>query len=157
MNFTWSNIMKLFACAKIVGNSEYPKLSGSANFYEDPSKGVWVEVEVTGLPDQQSSNHSNFYGLHIHEIGNCTPPFDKTGDHYNPTKKPHPNHAGDLPPLLGNDGYAFLFVYTNRLKAENIINRSIVIHSDEDDFTPQPSGAAGDKIGCGVIRRCMLV
>lgn len=149
--------MRLFACAKILGNSAYPNLSGTANFYEDSSKGIWVEIEVAGLPNQKSAEHSNFYGLHIHEIGNCTPPFDKTGEHYNPTQKPHPYHAGDLPPLLGNNGYAFSFFYTNRIKAENIINRSIVIHSKEDDFTTQPSGAAGDKIGCGVIQRCMLV
>ncbi len=149
--------MRLFACAIISGNSAHPNLTGFANFYENSSKGVWIEIEVTGLPNHKSAEHSNFYGLHLHEIGNCSPPFDLTGEHYNPTKEAHPYHAGDFPPLLGNDGYAFLSFYTNRLKAEDIINRSIVIHSKADDFTTQPSGAAGDKIGCGVIKKCVLV
>lgn len=146
--------MKLIACAKIAGNKYNPDLTGIANFYEDGSHGVWVEVEVSGLPYKASRNRSNFYGLHIHEFGNCSLPFDQTGDHYNPENMPHPNHAGDLPPLLGNDGYAFSLVFTNRFHIRDVIGKSIVIHSQRDDFTSQPSGDAGEKIGCGVIRRC---
>lgn len=29
--------------------------------------------------------------------------------------------------------------------------RSVIIHGGRDDFTTQPSGDAGTKIGCGVI------
>lgn len=142
------------ACAKITGNSWFPDLSGNVTFYKDPSGGVWVEIEVAGLPDYNSPTRSSFYALHIHEFGNCTPPFDETGDHYNPTGMPHPGHAGDMPPLLGNNGYAYSLFYTERLNINDILNRSIVIHSMADDFTSQPSGNSGEKIGCGIIKRC---
>ena len=33
----------------------------------------------------------------------------------------------------------------------NILNRSIIIHSGVDDYKSQPSGDAGNRIGCGVI------
>ena len=64
---------------------------------------------------------------------------------------PHPYHAGDLPPLIGNDGFAYMSVLTNRFKIDEIINKVIVIHENKDDFTTQPSGNAGKKIGCGKI------
>ncbi len=79
--------------------------------------------------------------------------FPNTGNHYNPGNVPHPEHAGDLPPLLSNNGYAWMSFYTSRVNVEDIIGRSIVIHSMRDDFTTQPSGNSGDKIGCGVIER----
>lgn len=144
--------MNLFACAPITGNSAYPELSGYVDFYEAATAGIWIEVEVTGLPNTTSP--CGFYGMHIHQVGDCTQPFDKTGEHYNPKQLPHPCHAGDLPPLLSNDGYAFSFFYTNRLTPQEILHKSIIIHSLPDDFHTQPSGNAGEKIGCGVIRAC---
>ena len=36
---------------------------------------------------------------------------------------------------------------------DEIIGRTVVIHSDPDDFSTQPAGNAGRKIACGVIRR----
>ena len=33
----------------------------------------------------------------------------------------------------------------------NIIDKVIVIHENKDDFTTQPSGNSGTKIGCGRI------
>ncbi|MDD3239619.1 MAG: superoxide dismutase family protein [Lachnospira sp.] len=144
-----------FACAKIKGNSAFSHLRGKATFYANPSSGVWIEVEVNGLPDAEGSPiDSGFYGLHIHENGNCDIPFDQTGEHYNPEEAPHPYHAGDLPPLLGSHGYAYSFFYTDRFSPEEIINKSIIIHSAPDDFTSQPSGNSGEKIGCGVIEKC---
>jgi Cu-Zn family superoxide dismutase len=89
--------------------------------------------------------------MHIHETGNCALPFDQTGNHYNPAGLPHPKHAGDLLPLLGNEGYAYSVFYTDRFELPEIIGRSLIIHSAPDDFTTQPSGNSGVKIGCGVI------
>ena len=135
--------------AWINGNRSTPMLSGIASFYPVTKGGVLVTVEVYGLPDMSSSN---FFGMHIHEFGNCTPPFDKTGTHYNPTKTSHPDHAGDLPPLLSNNGYAWIAFYDNRFTISKIKGKSIVIHSMSDDFRSQPSGDSGEKIGCGVIQ-----
>ncbi|MDE6698636.1 MAG: superoxide dismutase family protein [Lachnospiraceae bacterium] len=143
------------AYAKISGNTGYPQLHGTAYFFCVPFGGVLIEIEVFGLPDN-TINHTGFFATHIHETGNCTPPFDKTGSHYNPANMPHPEHAGDLPPLLGNDGYAYSCFYTDRFNISDIIDRSIIIHKNTDDFATQPSGNAGDKIGCGVILKNRL-
>lgn len=146
------NMQNPTACAQIMGNKMAPKLHGMAYFYSVPQGGMIIEVEVFGLPYINSSN-SSFHGMHIHENGNCTPPFDKTGNHYNPKNQSHSQHAGDLPPLLGNSGYAYSVFYTDRFDADDIIGRSLIIHDNPDDFKTQPSGDSGSKIGCGVIFR----
>ena len=90
--------------------------------------------------------------MHIHEKGDCTMPFDRTGGHYNPAGEPHPDHAGDMIPLMGNQGYAWLAFYDKRFTIPEIMGRSVIIHRMPDDFKTQPSGDSGEKIGCGVIR-----
>ena len=95
------------AYAKITGNSDHPALRGTAYFYPVPSGGVLIETEIFNLPYKDAAPYSQFYAMHIHETGDCSLPFDKTGPHYNPGGLPHPQHAGDLPPLLGNRGYAY--------------------------------------------------
>lgn len=135
------------AVAWIHDNAQYPELFGNVFFIRMPSGGVIITAEVIGLPQT-----SGFLGMHIHEIGDCTLPFDKTGNHYNPARMEHPMHAGDLPPLLNNNGYAYISFYDARFTVKDVIGKSIIIHSRRDDFTSQPSGDAGDKIGCGVIK-----
>ena len=134
------------ATALIYGNAAHPELFGKVFFSQIPSGGVIVTAEVLGLPQGKE-----FLGMHIHEVGDCTLPFDKTGNHYNPTEKQHPFHAGDLPPLLNNDGYAYISFYDGRFAIKDVIGKSIIIHSKRDDFKTQPSGDSGEKIGCGVI------
>lgn len=138
------------AYAVIQGDTKAPNLEGMAYFYQIPQGGVLVEVEASGLP-QKENETSSFFGMHIHENGDCTPPFDKVGNHYNPANTAHPQHAGDLPPLLSNSGYSYLVFYTDRIQIEEIIGRALIIHSAPDDFTTQPSGNSHEKIGCGVI------
>ena len=140
------------ATAWIRGNAQNPQLSGVVRFYSTPYSGVLVEAEIFGLPDIAGQFSSDFYAMHIHEKGDCTMPFDKTGDHYNPTKEEQPNHAGDMVPLMGNQGYAWLAFYDKRFRISEIIGRSVIIHRMPDDFKTQPSGNAGEKIGCGIIR-----
>ena len=61
-------------------------------------------------------------------------------------------NGGDLPPLLGNNGYAWTAFFDKRFTIDEIIGKSIIIHNMRDDFTSQPSGDSGTKIGCGVIK-----
>lgn len=138
------------AIAIIKGSSSHPNLRGQACFCSTESGGVIITVEVFGLPENSSSG---FFGMHIHQFGDCTPPFDKTGSHYNANNQPHPMHAGDLPPLLGNNGYSWMSFYDTRFTVDEIIGKSIIIHNMRDDFTSQPAGDSGDKIGCGVIEK----
>lgn len=142
-----------YAYAKIIGNIDNPLLHGISHFYPVSFGGILIETEVYGLPYEDIPLSSQFYGMHIHETGDCTLPFDKTGGHYNPGNLPHPMHAGDLLPLLGNAGYAYSVFYTDRFEIDDIIGRSLIIHSAPDDFTTQPSGNSGVKIACGVIKK----
>ena len=138
----------LAAAAHISGGDEAPKLSGTVKFYLVDG-GVLVVADISGLPQ---GGGSGFFALHIHEGADCSAPgFADTGSHFNPTGQPHPNHAGDLPPLLSFRGRAFLAVLTGRFRVSDVIGRTVVIHSGPDDFKTQPSGNSGDKIVCGVI------
>ena len=138
----------LSAAAWIMGDSSHPSVRGIVRFFQRED-GVLVEVQVTGLPRTETG----FFALHIHEGANCDGDgFSNSGGHFNPGKTAHPNHAGDLPPLLANQGFAWCAVYTERCSIEDVIGRTVVIHSMPDDFHTQPSGDSGTKIACGVIR-----
>ena len=135
------------AIARIRGGRQYPLLMGTAWFYQLPN-GVLVETEISGLP----ANGAGFYGFHIHTGRVCGDrDFAATGGHYAPADTLHPKHAGDLPPLLSNNGNAYMAVVTDRFSIPEIINRTVVVHSDPDDLHTQPAGNTGQKIGCGVI------
>ena len=105
-------------------------------------------ADINGLPDSETG----FFAFHIHEGDNCCGiGFPNTGGHFNPDGAAHPRHAGDLPPLLSNNGKAYSQVLTGRFRVNDIIGRTVVIHSDPDDFRAQPPGNAGQKIACGAI------
>lgn len=137
------------AIARIRGGKAYPQVCGIVRFYQK-NAGVIVEAEIHGLPKTENG----FFAFHIHEGETCTGAgFPKTGGHFNPGREAHPKHAGDLPPLLGNHGSAYMKIFTDRFYIEEIIGRTVIIHSDPDDFHTQPAGNAGTKIACGVIQR----
>lgn len=140
------------AAAWIKGNTQNPKLSGMVKFYHTTYGGVLVEAQIFGLPNIETPGSSNFYAMHIHESGDCSDDFAHTGMHYNPKNASHPDHAGDMPPLLGNQGYAFSVFYDKRFTIPEIIGKAVIIHEKPDDFTSQPAGNAGQKIGCGEIK-----
>ena len=142
------NIAKPDAICNIKGGENSPNLLATVKFYQLP-RGVLVDVMASGLPD---TNGSGFFGFHIHEGNACTPAdFSDTLGHYNPKNQPHPNHAGDMPPLLSHNGNANMAFVTNRFSVNEILGKTIVIHSKPDDFTTQPAGNSGEKIACGVI------
>ena len=136
------------AVAQIRGGVEVPKLSGCIRFYQQ--KGcVLIVAEILGLPREIETG---FFGFHIHQGENCSgTDFSGTGSHYNPADQVHPKHAGDLPPLMCCRGNAYLAVKTDRFTVHDIIGKTVVIHSNPDDFHTQPAGNAGRKIACGVI------
>lgn len=136
------------ARAVIRGNDDHPELCGEALFYQEKDA-VLVVARIFGLPRTKAG----FFGFHIHEGGSCSGKgFADTGGHDNPGERPHPSHAGDLPPLLSCKGNAYLAVRTDRFRVREILGKTVVIHGGTDDFRSQPSGDAGEKIACGVIR-----
>ena len=136
------------AAAEIKGGEEYPDISGAARFYQTRS-GVIVYAEVVGLPAGR-----RVFGFHIHEGDSCRGEnFSGAEGHYDPDGSSHPYHAGDLPPLFGNDGFALMLLLTDRFSVSEIIGRAVIIHGSPDDFTTQPAGNSGERIACGIIRQ----
>lgn len=135
------------AIATVCGGREHPKLKGTVKFLPQ-CDGTVVVADICGLPKSETG----FFAFHIHEGKSCCQKgFSDTKGHFNPTGAPHPNHAGDLPPLLSCDGRAELAVFTTRFCVKDVIGKTVVIHSEPDDFHTQPAGNAGEKIACGVI------
>ncbi len=125
------------------------RIRGTVKFFQNCSS-VLIVAEISGLPETETG----FFAFHIHEGSDCCGNgFPNTGGHYNPCRREHPKHAGDLPPLLSADGNAYLSVVTDRFNVNEVIGRTVVIHGKPDDFTTQPAGNAGTKIACGIIRR----
>lgn len=138
------------AVAYVRGGADAPNINGQVQFYQEPNS-VLVVADVAGLPQ---NSETGFFGFHIHEGNSCAGTgFPQTGSHYNPIGADHPKHAGDLPPLMMQQGRAHLAVRTDRFRVQDILGRTVVIHSNPDDFHTQPAGNAGNKIACGVIGR----
>ena len=74
------------------------------------------------------------------------------GEHLGMPETMHPHHAGDLVPLLSNQGYAWTAFYDKRFTIRDILGRSVIVHMNPDDFRTQPSGNSGAMIACGEIR-----
>ncbi|MBI1988561.1 MAG: superoxide dismutase family protein [Betaproteobacteria bacterium] len=133
------------------------KTFGEATFEQVGDK-VRVVIFVQGLKPGQE------HGLHIHEAGDCSSGDGmSTKGHFNPFGKPHANygsaerHAGDLPPLKANKSgrgnvQIDLDIITVTPGPASIIGRGLIVHADPDDYKTQPTGNAGARIACGVIR-----
>lgn len=135
-----------------VGGQGQSGPTGILNFYQ-AEDGILVTADIRRLPYHSESDGRGIFALHIHEGSSCAgPDFADTKGHFNPGGYDHPWHAGDLPPLFSCNGHAFLAVLTNRFRIRDILGRTVVIHSQQDDFTSQPSGNSGSKIACGIIR-----
>lgn len=152
----WSLLrIRPWAVAHIEGNVQYPAINGEVRFY-NTGEGVIIAAQIYGLPTGNGMCDSPVFGFHIHSgtscTGNSSDRFADALTHYNPHNCPHPYHAGDMPPLFGVDGQAFSAFLTDRITINEIVGKTVIIHSAPDDFTSQPSGNSGTKIACGVIR-----
>ncbi len=142
------------AVAFINGSKKYPDLRGTVYFF-DTRKGVMVKAEIAGLPKGNDRCSNPIFAFHIHDgtecNGNQSDPFAAANGHFNPYGCPHPEHAGDLPPLFGVNGEAYSAFLTDRFSVFEVLGKAIIIHRQPDDFTSQPAGNAGEKIACGII------
>ena len=127
------------AWAQVRGEGIY----GMVHFYP-AGEGTLVTADIHGLPD----NGTGFFAFHVHAGPGCEAP----GGHFDPGGQPHPDHAGDLPPLLSDGGHAFLAVRTGRFRPSDVTGRAVILHAGPDDFHTQPSGNPGPIIACGEIR-----
>ncbi len=119
---------------------------------------VVVYAKVSGLAP-------GTHGFHIHEKGDCSSGDGMSaGGHFNPLGKPHSyptvpdRHAGDMPMLAADAAgnavmTAELDVITIGSGAADIVGKAVIVHKDPDDFKTQPTGNAGARVACGVIRK----
>lgn len=147
-DFKYLSNMQPSLMAEIAGNADNSEINGVVQFFS-LSGGIVVLADLENLPRTET----NIFAFHIHEGNSCENNFELTGGHFNPTNQPHPNHAGDMPPLFSNNGSAWLAFYTERFNLDEINGKTVVIHNEPDDFTSQPSGNSGEKIACGVIKK----
>jgi superoxide dismutase, Cu-Zn family len=132
-------------------------LAGTASFTETKGNGVHVVIDVTGVPP-------GTHAAHLHEKGDCSAPdAASAGGHFNPGTAPHGapdatrHHAGDFGNMtVGADGKGHIELDTTLLTVapgpSSVLDRAVLVHAKEDDLKTQPSGNAGGRIGCGVVR-----
>jgi superoxide dismutase, Cu-Zn family len=132
------------------------KVSGKAVLTETEG-GVHVVLTLEGL---EAGEH----GAHVHEKGDCSAADGASaGGHFNPQSKDHglpggeKRHLGDLGNItIAKDGKGSLDITAPgaNLKASDplsFVGRSIIVHAKKDDGG-QPTGNAGGRVGCGVIK-----
>lgn len=134
-------------------------VTGKVHFVQHTDDGVRISGQVSGL--KPNSDH----GFHIHDKGDCSSADGSSaGGHFNPGNTDHgrhgqgSRHTGDLLSLHANaNGMAVIQYETTQISlkgdSKNIVDRALIVHLDPDDYTTQPTGNAGARLACGVIKR----
>jgi Cu-Zn family superoxide dismutase len=121
--------------------------------------GVHVTGQVGGLKP------GDLRGFHIHEKGDCSAAdASSAGGHFNPAAQAHgragqgAHHAGDTDNLVADaNGAARVDAHVRGVTlgggaANDIAGRAFIVHAAADDYATQPTGNAGARVACGVIR-----
>jgi Cu-Zn family superoxide dismutase len=117
--------------------------------------GVRITAQLEGLAPGD-------HGFHVHEFGDCTAADGTSaGGHFNPGGAPHSGpdaaarHVGDLGNLTADGNGTASYDRVDRAVRldgpDGVIGRGVIVHAAPDDFTTQPTGAAGARVACGVI------
>ena len=133
--------------------TENNNAEGTVEFTQEAG-GVRVIANLTGLTEGD-------HGFHIHEKGDCSAADGTSaGGHFNPEGKAHgapdaaERHVGDLGNITadasGQATYNRLDTHLELDGDNSIIGLAVIVHALPDDFS-QPTGAAGARVGCGVI------
>lgn len=146
--------------AILSGTQSDTTVTGTVSFSENNGK-VKMMLDIT-VP--KKANQS--VAVHIHEHGSCGDMGKEAHGHWNPTKMNHGKwgsaafHSGDIGNVdLNAEGKGTLELETDLWSVsgtdttKNILNKAIIVHGGADDFTTQPTGNAGSRIGCGVINK----
>lgn len=123
--------------------------------FSQEGKSIKITGEISGLTP-------GIHGFHIHQFGNLSSADGTSaGGHYNPLNARHgaptdkERHVGDLGNITADDnGNATINLTDNVISLNgkySITGRAVVIHAGQDDFTTQPTGNAGARVGYGVI------
>jgi len=150
--------IEVIKASSIIEARSGSKLVGKAIFREANGR-VSIVASVANVSPGQ-------HAMHIHAVGDCSGADGKTaGGHWNPDGHDHGKwgdkehfHRGDIGNIeVDEEGKGRITLTTDLWclgcddEKKNIIGKSLIIHAKADDFASQPSGAAGARIGCGVI------
>jgi superoxide dismutase, Cu-Zn family len=131
---------------------------GNVSFTQEGNL-VTMVAEITGLSE-------GTHAIHLHEKADCSSEDGKSsGGHWNPTAQPHGKwgtadgfHKGDIGNFEADaEGNGSIIFSTDQWcigcgdETKDIIGKAIIVHQGTDDFTSQPSGAAGSRISCGGV------
>ncbi|MBA2500558.1 MAG: superoxide dismutase family protein [Chitinophagaceae bacterium] len=146
--------------AVLSGTGPDTTLSGQARFQSQPNGQVRMLLEITVTQKANST-----VAVHLHEHGDCGDMGNNAHGHWNPTNENHGRwgqgnyHSGDIGNVeLDSEGKGIMEMTTDRWtiggdSTKNILNKAVIVHSGVDDYTTQPTGNAGSRIGCGVINQ----
>lgn len=148
------------AIATITGTYPDTTVNGTARFEQDDDGEVEMKLQLN-IPAKANQT----VAVHIHEHGNCGDTAHQAGGHWNPTNAQHGRwgsasfHSGDIGNVtLDASGNGYLEMETTLWSIggspqTDILNKTIIVHGGMDDYTSQPTGNSGNRIGCGVIQR----
>ncbi|MBT8187691.1 MAG: superoxide dismutase family protein [Croceitalea sp.] len=135
-------------------------VDGEVEFTEENGT-VTMKATFSGLSEGE-------HAIHIHEKADCSSADGtSTGGHWNPTFQPHGKwgdaggfHTGDIGNFMADaEGNGTIEFSTDKWcigcddETKNIVGKAVIVHQGVDDFTSQPSGAAGARISCtGIIQ-----
>ena len=140
----------------MIGASSDSGVTGMAVFTQNGDQ-ITLTIEIQGATP-------GLHAVHIHANGDCSAPDGTSaGGHWNPTGVAHGKwgegefHLGDIGNItVGEDGIGHITLTTDLWEIGtgsdvDVVGKGIIVHAGADDFTSQPSGDAGARIGCGVI------
>lgn len=145
--------------AAVSGTYPDTTVTGTAKFDTTKSGKVKMKIEIT-VPAKADKS----VAVHIHEHGDCGDSGKMAHGHWNPTNAQHGKwgvgsfHSGDIGNVkLDSKGKGTLSLETDLWTLggkpdKNILGKALIVHGGVDDFTTQPTGNAGSRIGCGVIK-----
>lgn len=129
---------------------------GTVEFHSSPF-GTILHARLAFMPP-------GIHAFHVHQTGECVPPFGSAGGHFNPDESDHGlmdadgRHAGDMPNIhVPASGLVNIEIFNDSVRLDEKLfdsdGAAVVIHQGPDDYETNPAGAAGPRIACGVIKR----
>lgn len=133
-------------------------VTGTVIFTQEADN-VTMVATISGLSE-------GTHAIHLHEKADCSSDDGKSsGGHWNPTAQPHGKwgaaegfHQGDIGNFKADTDGNGSITFTSEQwcigcgdDTKDILGKAVIVHEGTDDFTSQPSGAAGTRVSCGGV------